>query len=415
MRNDASTPFTPNSLPASERSDDAVARPSHLCAKDVDSQRAARALNALLLDSSRDCIVVLDLDGRIRFVSPGGMEAMEIDDIGPLLGRSWLKVWFGADREAAVAAVGLARAGGVGRFQGWRPTAKGTPKWWDVMICALPSVDGHPEILASVGRDITDMKLAQQRLEASEAQFRTLAQAMPHHVWTAPPDGQLDWFNDRVYAYSGLEPGQLVGVGWASIVHPDDVATAGERWAQALASGTTYETEFRLRRSDGDYRWHLARAVPIRDADGTVTRWVGTNTDIAEQKKTVEALAHLNAFLERETAERAVSRDRLWMNAADLMLVVGADGRIEAANPAWQSVLGWTEHALVGRRLIDFVHPADAQALETALANIDRGDPVRRVTFRCTRQSGQHLAIEWSLVGASGSVSGIGRELVPGV
>ena len=347
----------------------------------------------------------------MRFVSPGGVEAMEIDDIGALLGRSWLKVWTGVDRDAALAAVASARNGGVGRFQGYRPTVKGSPKWWDVMICALPSVGGQPDLLASVGRDITDMKLAQQRLEVSESLFRTFAQSMPHHVWTAPPDGMLDWFNERVYAYSGLTAGQLDGAGWISIVHPDDVSAAGKRWSEALASGSTYETEFRLRRDDGDYRWHLARAVPIRDAEGKVTRWIGTNTDISEQKKTAEALAHLNAFLERETADRAVHRDRLWMNAADLMLVLGSDHRIEAANPAWKAILGWSEHALVGRRLHDVVAPQDLEKLASILSKVSRGDTVRRATLSCLRQAGGHVAIEWSAVPAGGSVSAIGREV----
>lgn len=227
---------------------------------------------------------------------------MEIDDVDALIGRSWLKVWYADDHAlavAAVAAVAVARSGGVGRFQGYRPTANGSPKWWDVMICPMPSVDGSAQLLASVGRDITDMKIAQKCLEASEAQLRAFAQAMPHHVWTAPADGQLDWFNERVYAYSGLAPGQPDGAGWVSIVHPDDASAAGERWAVALACGTTCETGFRLRRGDGDYRWQLARAVPIRDGDGKVTRCIGTNTDISEQKRTAKALAHLNAFPER--------------------------------------------------------------------------------------------------------------------
>lgn len=267
--------------------------------------RSTRALNALLLESSRDCIVGLDLEGRMTFVSPGGLAAIEMDDATELIGRSWLKVWQGADRDIATAAVAAARNGTEGRFQAFLPTAKGTPRWWDVAISPLPGADGTPESLVSVGRDITEMKLAQLRLEASEAQFRAFAQAMPHHVWTSPPDGQLDWFNERAYSYSGATEGELSGTGWVRLVHPDDVALAGQRWAAAIADGTPYETEFRLRRADGEYRWHLARAVPIRTADGTVTRWIGTNTDIAEQKKTEAALAHLNAFLERQTAEQA--------------------------------------------------------------------------------------------------------------
>ena len=85
--------------------------------------------------------------------------------------------------------------------------------------------------------DISAQKRAEAELRASELLFRTMAQAMPNHVWTAPADGYLDWFNDQVYAYAGAAPGSLDGGGWKAIVHPDDLPAATERWERALASG----------------------------------------------------------------------------------------------------------------------------------------------------------------------------------
>jgi PAS domain S-box-containing protein len=167
--------------------------------------------------------------------------------------------------------------------------------------------------------DISAQKRAEAELRASERQFRTMAQAMPNHVWTATPDGRLDWFNDRVYAFSGAAPGALDGDGWTSLVHPDDLPAAAGRWAQALASGQAYETQFRLRRHDGAWHWHLARAVPVREEPvrevpvrdastpeeaGRIARWIGTNTDIQEQKEVSAALVDINAVLERRVEER---------------------------------------------------------------------------------------------------------------
>ena len=152
--------------------------------------------------------------------------------------------------------------------------------------------------------DVSDQVEAQKALEQSEAQFRTFAQAMPNQVWSSPPDGLLDWFNDRTYQYSGAQPGDLDGQGWACMVHSDDLERAARRWADCLASGEVYETEFRLRRADGLYRWHIARALPIRSPDGRITRWIGTNTDIEIQKNAAEALEHLNMRLENLVAER---------------------------------------------------------------------------------------------------------------
>ncbi|MEP7239715.1 MAG: PAS domain-containing protein [Devosia sp.] len=141
----------------------------------------------------------------------------------------------------------------------------------------------------------------------SEARFRRLAQSIPNHVWTALDDGNLDWFNDQVYAFSGASRGDLDGQKWAAIVHPEDMGRAAEAWSAALATKQPYATEFRLRRHDGTYRWHIARAVPIADADGTLA-WIGTNTDIEEQKQAEAALrdSELRAKLALSSAEMGV-------------------------------------------------------------------------------------------------------------
>ena len=142
-------------------------------------------------------------------------------------------------------------------------------------------------------------------LRASEAQFRIFAQAMPNHVWAAHPDGSLYWLNDQVYAYSGEPEGSLHGAAtWTAIVHPDDRPAAGQAWAHCLATGEVYETEFRIRRADGAYRWFLVRAEPVRGPGGNIVNWVGTNADIEDRKRQSEQLAQLNATLEQKVEER---------------------------------------------------------------------------------------------------------------
>jgi PAS domain S-box-containing protein len=163
--------------------------------------------------------------------------------------------------------------------------------------------DGKRRILGIV-QDVTERVLAQQALKASEAQFRTFAQAMPNHVWTSSPDGQLDWFNQQVYDYTGFAEGALDGTLWAKTVHPDDFERADELWRASLASGAPYEVEFRIRRADGVYRWHLVRAAAIRNDSGDVVRWIGANTDIEDQKIAAQALSDLNTTLETQVALR---------------------------------------------------------------------------------------------------------------
>jgi PAS domain S-box-containing protein len=155
---------------------------------------------------------------------------------------------------------------------------------------------------------------AEAEVRSSEENLRILASALPNQVWTALPDGNLDWFNETVYSYSGAQLGELAGAGWASIVHPDDLSFAVERWTASLATGATYETEFRLKRHDGEYRWHIARAVPLRGGD-KIAKWIGSNTDIEDLKDTQAALADLNATLE----ERVEERSRQLMEAEDAL------------------------------------------------------------------------------------------------
>ena len=256
--------------------------------------------------------------------------------------------------------------------------------------------------------DISERRAAQEALAESEAQFRTLAQAMPNHVWTAAPDGRLDWFNDRVYDYSGMARGSLDGEGWVATVHPDDVASTASRWADALASGDAYETEFRLRRADGAFRWHLARAVAIRGADGEIARWIGTDTDIQDQKTTAEALAQLNANLETRVAEQAAERDRLWQTSQDLLAVLDAAGIFKAVNPAWTTVLGWKPKELVGTDHRRLVHPED-WAAERAIAHLPRPLPTHENRVLC--KNGEYRWISWVASADSGLVYATGRNV----
>jgi PAS domain S-box-containing protein len=242
--------------------------------------------------------------------------------------------------------------------------------------------------------DITERKAAEAELARSEAEFRTFAQAMPNHVWASAADGQLNWFNERVYEYSGRAHRSLDGVGWVDIVHPDDRAMAAERWSAALASGETYQTEFRLRRFDGAYRWHLARALPIRSPSGDIERWIGTNTDIEDERRVARALAALNSTLEQRVTEQAAERDRLWQTSRDLLGVIDRRGIFRAANPAWTEILGWQPYEIVGRNHWLLVHPEDQQASRDAFQHA-RDAPLPVFECRYMHKDGGFRWISW--------------------
>ena len=143
--------------------------------------------------------------------------------------------------------------------------------------------DGAPAWLAGVALDVS------ARVEA-EMRFREIANAMPQAVWSTRPDGFHDYYNDQWYGFTGVPHGSTDGEGWNDLFHPDDRELAWDKWRESLRTGATYEIEYRLRHRSGHYRWVLGRALPVRDGHGAIVRWIGTCTDIHEQKLTQQAL-----------------------------------------------------------------------------------------------------------------------------
>ena len=123
----------------------------------------------------------------------------------------------------------------------------------------------------------------------SEARYRTLAEAMPQIVWLADPDGRATYYNERWFEYTGLDRDRQSGDDWHTVIHPDELPETFARFQRAAAEGGVFEMEYRFRRQDGRYRWHLGRAVPVRDAAGSITGYVGTATDVDDQQRAREA------------------------------------------------------------------------------------------------------------------------------
>ena len=171
--------------------------------------------------------------------------------------------------------------------------------WFEVR--AFPSGTG----LAVYFQDISQRRRVEAEIRGNEERFHSMAETLPQIVWTTGPDGSVDYYNQRWYEYSGLTFEQTRDWGWEGVIHPEDLARAGGVWRNAVASGTVSEVEYRLRRADGEYRWHLGRSVPLRDHAGAIVRWVGTATDIEVLKRTEaereRLLAEVQARAERET------------------------------------------------------------------------------------------------------------------
>ena len=259
--------------------------------------RNAQNLNTLILNSSRDCIVVLDLEGHTRYVSPGGIESMEVSDVEAILGLSWLRVWKDGDHDRARHAVAEARAGRVGRFQGFCATHKGTPKWWDVVVSSLPGIDGKPERLVSIGRDITELRRTEQHLASIEERL-ALALGASSVV------GLWDWemATDRMYVDANfarmfaVDPARAAGgvplETFLAAIHHEDRSRIDVAVERAVASMEEYDEEFRVIGVDGRERWVSARGRCHYDDEGHPSHFPGVVTDIDARKRAEDALAH---------------------------------------------------------------------------------------------------------------------------
>ena len=284
--------------------------------------------------------------------------------------------------------------------------------WWTFSYSRVLDAQGEIAGLFIFTNETTDRVLSDAALRDSEAQFRAFAEAVPSHVWAARPDGNLYWVNQRVFTYTGESAKRLEGASsWGDVVHADDREAASGKWTRSVESGTPYETEFRIRRADGAYRWFLVRAEPVRGEDGAILRWVGTNTDIDERRRQAAELRQFAARLEEQVRERTADRNALWQLTPDLMLRCAFDGTINATNPAWGDVLGWDEHELLGTNLFDFLHPDDKARTLAGASELSQGQGHSRFDNRYRSKDGTYRWISWSTRSSEGVINAIGRDI----
>ena len=182
------------------------------------------------------------------------------------------------------------RRGGLREFELRHRRKSGEECFIRLCLSQLHDEAGHPYGILGVGIDITAQKRAEQALRESEERYRSLANAIPQVVYLTSPDGKTEMVNQRWEQYSGVAAEKSINLDCIAWVHPDDAQAHTAHWLQCLQSGSIFEHEYRLRDKNGEYRWHLARAVPVRNQTGVIRQWVGTSTDIHQQKLTEEAL-----------------------------------------------------------------------------------------------------------------------------
>jgi PAS domain S-box-containing protein len=187
-------------------------------------------------------------------------------------------------------------------------------------------------------------KILADALRQSEDRYRFLTETIPVQVWTATPDGSLDYVSEQTARHLGTTPAKLLAEGWQNVLHPDDLPRAIERWTHALRTGETYEVEFRLKVGPDEYAWHLARAVPQRGPQGTILQWIGTNTNIEARRREQAERTRLLEESQRAHLVAQAARDHLtslFMQApAPICILRGPEHTFELANPMYRQLVG---------------------------------------------------------------------------
>jgi diguanylate cyclase (GGDEF)-like protein/PAS domain S-box-containing protein len=223
------------------------------------------------------------------------------------------------------------------------------------------------------------MKTVNQQLQTSEQSYRFLAETIPQQVWAARADGFINYGNRRAMNYFGegvLD--ELSGMQWHKVIHPDDLARTEARWRDAVTTGANYETEYRLLRHDGEYRWHLSQAAPMRDAAGAIRKWYGTNTDIHDRKVVESALREAEGYR------------NLFQHANDAILILDLETEIVLdVNEKACEMYGFAYEEFVGKSMREISQ------------NASHGDKFRRELVRAgdyqTFETVQHRADDTAL------------------
>ncbi len=246
------------------------------------------------------------------------------------------------------------------------------------------------------------LDLAERRAEAlreSERQFRTLANAIPQLCWMANPDGWIFWYNQRWYEYTGTTPEQMEGWAWQSVHHPETLPNVMARWQASVASGEPFDMVFPLRGADGVFRPFLTRVMPVRDGEGKVVRWFGTNTDISAQMKAEQARARLAAIVD---------------SSGDAIISKNLEGIVSSWNQSAERLFGYSAEEIIGQS-IDLIIPPDRDGEEAAfLERLRRGAGVDHYETVRMDKGGRRIDVSVTLSpirDASGAVIGISKSV----
>lgn len=311
------------------------------------------ALLAAIVQSSEDAIISKTLDGIITSWNPSaeklfGYTAKEI------IGSSITKL-FPPDRlfEEPNIIARIQNGEIVDHFETQRMSKDGKLVDISLTISPIKDIDGKIIGASKIARDITKAKLAEEEIKESEGQLRQITESIPQMVWVCNEKGEVIYFNQQWYIFTGTHEKDMMGHQWTMLVHPDDIATAREKWNYAQQTHTPVSIEYRLRSASGTYHWVLSKGSPILDTKGHLQKWFGSCTVIDDQKE-------FSRLLEAEVAERTNElkiekelSDTIINTTPDLIAVYDKELRILGFNKACEDFFHVKREDVIGKALTD--------------------------------------------------------------
>ena len=230
--------------------------------------------------------------------------------------------------------------------------------------------------------EVTGQVLAKKEIEKSEERFRTLSETIPHMIWTATADGQKNYFNNYTLEYTGLSLEELKGDGMLKIIFPDDLEKDLQLWQHSLKTGEDFYMEKRLRRHDGTYRWHISHAIAQKDKHGIVIGWIGSSTEIEEQKKFAEVLETKVKERTAELEERKNFVETILETSKEYIAVYAKDFTLLDLNEASAMMVGKKREDLIGKKLLEILPHAQGTKAETDLQSAFDGNSIHNEPYQ---------------------------------
>ena len=258
----------------------------------------------------------------------------------------------------------------------------GESVWVRKFVSLLRDDEGRPKHVLVLTTDITERKKAYRALRESELRFRTMAETVPCMLFETDAAGLNTWTSEDWCRFTGQTPEQVAGHGWAEALHPDDREVNLSQWLRCMETGRNFESQQRLRRTDGSYTWVIAQALPVRDEEGTVRRWVGSVTNIDVIMRAEEERARLAAIVE---------------NTSDAIIGKDLQGTITSWNRAAETLLGYRAAEVIGRS-VTVLFPPDRLEEESAIfGRLWKGESIRQYETVRRCKDGRDISVSLTI------------------